>query len=130
MKLFERNNGRLGVNLTHKGIYRLHSVHRLIASAYLGKSNLIVMHKDDNPRNNHIGNLVYGTYAENSTDMVKKNRQARGHKNGSSKLTETEVIDIRSKKKEGIKRQSLAKMFNVAPTTISDICNSKRWKHI
>lgn len=39
-------------------------VHRLVASAYLGESNLTVNHKDGNKENNHISNLEYATVQE------------------------------------------------------------------
>jgi hypothetical protein len=47
---------------------KLISVHRLVADAFLNNLNNypIVMHKDDNPQNNHINNLMWGTHSENN----------------------------------------------------------------
>ena len=49
------------------------SVHRLVAKVFVpGRSdaNNIVMHKDDNPANNHCNNLEWGTYQKNNDDAV------------------------------------------------------------
>ena len=43
-------------------------VHRLVAIAFIKKPNKyvdVVMHKDDNPKNNHVDNLQWGTQYEN-----------------------------------------------------------------
>ena len=54
----------LQVNVNGKFMY----VHRLVAMAFIKKINKyvdIVMHKDNNPKNNHIDNLQWGTQYEN-----------------------------------------------------------------
>lgn len=40
-------------------------VHRLVAAAFLGPSNLTVNHKDENPLNNRVENLEYMTVGDN-----------------------------------------------------------------
>lgn len=56
----------------------LHStlVSRLVALAYIpNPDNLpVVMHLDDNGSNNHIENLKWGTYKENTRDSINKSR--------------------------------------------------------
>lgn len=61
-------------------------VHRLVAYAFLGESHLDVLHWDDNPSNNNIGNLRYGTAKENWADSARNGRRRisdfclRGHR--------------------------------------------------
>lgn len=46
-------------------------VHRLVAKAFIPyneSSDGIVMHKDDNPHNNCVDNLMWGTYSQNIKD--------------------------------------------------------------
>ena len=38
----------------------------------------LVLHKDDDPTNNCLSNLAYGSSKENSEDMVSKGRSLRG----------------------------------------------------
>lgn len=45
-------------------------VHRLVASAFIGESELQVNHKDLNKRNNKLENLEYCTNQENMTHAV------------------------------------------------------------
>ena len=51
----------MSINKTSKAWY----VHRLIASAFFGQSNLRVNHKDGNRANNSLDNLEYVTDREN-----------------------------------------------------------------
>jgi len=66
----------------------------------------------------------------NSADMVLKDRQAKGSKNGSSKLNEDQVKEIKVKIDMGIPGAILAKEYNVNNSTISVIKLGKRWKHV
>ncbi len=47
-------------------------LHRLVAKAFLGPcpQDLEVRHRDGNPANNRLTNLVYGTRSENALDRV------------------------------------------------------------
>lgn len=47
------------------------SVHRLVAKVFIGESDLDVLHWDDNPSNNFLENLRYGTDQENWYDSVR-----------------------------------------------------------
>ena len=49
------------------------AVHRLVAKLFvIGRTEEtpVVMHKDDNPKNNHFDNLAWGTYQQNNMDAV------------------------------------------------------------
>ncbi|WP_075908859.1 HNH endonuclease signature motif containing protein [Mycobacteroides chelonae] len=48
-------------------------VHRLVMEAFVGPcpEGLEVLHWDDNPANNHLSNLRYGTRSENVKDRVR-----------------------------------------------------------
>ena len=56
--------GRL-VRVSKNGVSKKMTVHRLVASAFLGKSDLTVNHIDGNRLNNHIENLEWCSLAEN-----------------------------------------------------------------
>jgi hypothetical protein len=64
------------VGLRKNGKQLLKSVHRLVAEAFIPnpKKYPLVMHIDDNPQNNHISNLQWGTHNMNSKDMKLKGR--------------------------------------------------------
>ncbi len=51
--------------------HRNQQVHRLVAKAFIpfdDDSDGIVMHKDNNPGNNQVDNLQWGTYSKNTFD--------------------------------------------------------------
>lgn len=52
-------------------------VHRVVAAAFFGKSDMMVRHLDGNPMNNVPSNLRYGTPLENSADRIAHGRHRR-----------------------------------------------------
>ena len=88
---------------------------------------MIVRHTCDNRLCINPNHLVLGTHQQNSTDMVTRNRQARGEQVGTSKLTDDVVRMIRSL--SGSSRK-LAEFFGCSGTTIKDIKKNKIWSHI
>lgn len=107
----------------HRFSYEMHH-NRKIAPG------LIVMHTCDNPACVNPAHLVEGTVHENIQDKVNKNRQARlpGERNGNSKLTEQQVLEIREKIDKS--NQELAELYSVSKKSINNIRNNKRWTHI
>ena len=92
-----------------------------------------ILHSCDNPPCVNPAHLSVGTNADNSADKVAKGRQARlkGIKNGSAKLTDDQVREIRKEYAVGnITQQKLAEKYGVNDRSISNIVNNKNWKHI
>ena len=64
-------------------------VHHLVAEAFIGPrpEGMLVLHRDDDPFNNTVENLCYGTYSQNMRDKVangnhhnaRKTHCKRGH---------------------------------------------------
>lgn len=134
MKLFARGRqGHLGVNLTHAGLYRLHSVHKLIAITWVGSQPTpkhIVMHKDDVPTNNSALNLTWGLPRENSAQMVMNGRSVRGESVFGAKLTVASVLAIRKRMDDGETPSCIAAELGMSLSNICDIKNRNKWKHI
>lgn len=84
-------------------------------------------HLDGNPNNNSLFNLRWGTSQENANDMVKHGTQAKGEKNGFSKLTEDAVLDIRKNCNKYGDNKKYAKKYNVCEVHISKVKNKKVW---
>lgn len=86
-----------------------------------------VLHRCDNPACVNPDHLFLGDIAGNMGDRDKKGRQARGERQGSAVLTETQVRLLRDAK--GSER-ALAKQFGIAPSTVRKIRLRKTWAHL
>jgi len=85
---------------------------------------LIVMHLCDNPPCFRFDHLKLTTMTENQADMATKGRSARGSRNGASRLTEEQVLAIRSATSTA---RELGERFGVSPRHINDIRSRRRW---
>lgn len=127
--------GYLLVGLYSKKRRQTVPIHRLVASAFLtpdpGKNQ--VNHIDGNKENNELSNLEWCTPGENQRHAFDNGLKIanKGTDVPSSKLTELEVIEIRSRyAKGGVSQYKLAEKYEVTQSAISDIISRKRWKHI
>lgn len=116
--------------LSHAG--KNYSAHRVSYTLNKGKihEGMVVCHKCDNPRCVNPSHLFLGTYADNTADMIAKGRQANGERQPQSKLTEQDIIRIRSICASGRSHKSVAREFGVSSVLIDKIVNRKAWKHV
>jgi hypothetical protein len=116
--------GRLGVD--GKG---MKYAHRAAWEQKHGKipDRLNVLHRCDIPTCINPDHLFLGSHADNVADKTRKGRQLRGEDIGNSKLTEKEVMEIRS---SVIGVNETARRTGMSPMTISLLRNRKTWKHI
>ena len=110
---------------------RTQKAHRVAYQLYVGEipAGLCVCHRCDNPGCVNPSHLFLGTQADNTHDRENKGRgkDQCGEKNGSSKLTEKQVIEIRARHSEGIAQVALAKELGVSQATISLIVRDHTW---
>ena len=112
-------------------------IHRLVAETFIPNpdNKPQVNHIDGNKENNHVSNLEWVTNEENKQHAVEnnllkteKNRLANtGSRNNGAKLTEEQVLDIRSRPYD---LDKLSKEFNVSKNTIWGIFARRNWTHI
>lgn len=91
---------------------------------------LWVLHKCDNRLCCNPDHLFLGTVQDNMDDCCEKQRQARGSKQGSHKLSEELVAAIRDSYARGETQTRLAGTYGVRQTTISRIVRGDSWKHV
>lgn len=135
LKLQSRKSGHLDVLLKMNGKEKRCWVHRLVAEAFIANPQTlpIVNHIDSNPKNNTIENLEWCTQKHNITHCVKSGRfnPKLGETSPFNKLKTEEVLEIREKFSTGnVTKRSLAREYRVAESTIKNIIERKKWKHI
>lgn len=106
-----------------------YNMHRYIYEELNGKqpNDVVIRHTCDNRKCINPEHLIPGSKKENSEDMVERNRSSVGIKNGLSKLTDKEVIEIRN---SALSTYKLANIYNVSRINIGLIKQGKTWKHI
>jgi hypothetical protein len=123
--------GRMVFNARKNGKAKQWKVHRAVMQAFCGDcpEGMEVAHLDGDQTNNRLSNLAYVTPTENNSHKVGHGTQPKGRKIWCSKLTEKEVLEIRSKSPQ-ISYAKLASEYGVSLTAISQVITRKSWKHI
>ena len=122
--------------LTLKGVsLKAHRVAWTINNKIEIPQGLHVLHKCDNPPCCNPNHLFLGDARDNSIDMVEKGRgktsDQTGEANGNSKLTESDVVEIRRLYSSGqYTYKELASQFNVHFDLIGRIVKRKNWTHV
>lgn len=122
-----KDRGHLQVTL--RGEKRHHSVHRLVLAAFVGPcpAGMMCRHLNGIPTDNRLENLRWGTAEENIADMRLHGTTPRGERNGSAKLTENEVRDIRASPLTG---RAVAAIYGVHASRVFRIREGNAWKHL
>ncbi len=89
-----------------------------------------VCHSCDNPSCCNPAHLFLGTAADNSADMISKNRHRspRGERHPAAKLTADNVIEIRRRIGCGESQMVVAAEFQVDQSSISHVATQKTWR--
>lgn len=116
---------------------RLERVHRLAWELTYGPipAGLDVLHHCDNPPCRRPDHLFLGTAVENSQDMWNKGRHPivsmAGSRNGNSRLTEPQVIELRQLWADGGQtKMALARRYGISHRLVRNILTGKTWTHI
>lgn len=104
-------------------------VSRLVAEAFISNPDglPIVRHLDDNPSNNHINNLAWGTQVDNMQDCVKHGRLV-GDTNPAIESTKKRIIATPVNGGESIVFSSIhdaARSLNVWPQHVSNVAHGR-----
>ena len=104
---------RRKVSEFHKGRKRSEETKKKMSNSALGEKN-----------------NSYGKKASEETKLKMKASANKGENSLSSKLTNSDVLEIRRLYNEKISSIKLSKIFNVSKSNILSIVNRKTWKHI
>jgi hypothetical protein len=106
---------------THRYSWELHN-------GPIPKGMIVRHYVCDNPACVNPDHLKLGTRADNTRDMHKKKREARGE--SLSNLTDKDVLNLRNRYREGKTLKQIAKEFNLSTSSVSLILKGKNWKHV
>jgi len=131
-KLGNNNNGRPIVSLFENSRGKSYQVSRLVAMAWIPnpENHPWVLHRDDNPLNNQLDNLYWGTLENNVADKM-RNGTASGPPRGRKyvSLKPEQVCAIRrAKGVVGVFR--IARDYGVSVEAIYNIWKGVSWKNV
>ena len=121
------SNGRyyqITVGSRKDGTRRPIMLHRFMYEYYVGEieEGLILRHTCDNDMCINPEHLLKGTNQDNSDDMVRRGRIAKGERVASSKLTDHEVLEIRDLySKTEYTQSQIGNIYGVSQRQISNI---------
>ncbi len=118
--------GHLSVSLHNGKPRRGQLVHRLVAAAFFGPcpEGNCVHHKDGDPSNNGLENLVYMDKRLHVSDHM------RGQRNHKARLTAAQVLRIRKLSRAGWRECALVRLLGVSHCTVNHIIHRRTWKHL
>lgn len=123
-------DGYRHTTLYKNGIRYPRRIAKLVMESFVGpKPSDIhqINHRNGKKDNNRRSNLEYVTPRENMIHASTNQLMAKGELHWKSKLTEANVVEIRTSKETGI---ALAKKFGMHKQTISLIKRRKLWTHV
>lgn len=124
--------GYLEVHLLLGSRHEMRTVHRLVLDTFVGPrpDGLQCRHLDGNPQNNQLSNLAWGTSKANHADQVAHGTQLRGETATGAKLTERQVLAIRSEAAAGASIRHLSERYGRPVNTIRHVVSRYSWRHV
>ncbi len=111
-------------------------VHRLTLLAFNGvgysEEKRECNHISGDKNDNRVENLEWCSPKENTEHAVAIGLRTdmKGDRNGNSKLTIDEVVEIRSLCAEGVMQKVVAEKFNIRCGHVSNIVSRRAWSHV
>lgn len=126
--------GRINIYF-EDGSNKICGIHRLVAETFIPNPKELeqVNHIDGDKTNNHYSNLEWCNQSQNMRhriDTLNIKNWKKGEDCHWKKLTEEQVKEIPNLLANGFKKNKIAKMFNVCPTTITELTKGRSWKHL
>lgn len=122
-----------GYGNTYYPGFRTRQVHRIVCTLAHGEPpapDLQAAHSCGNTSCCNPGHLRWATRTENAADKVKHGTQTRGESHAVTRLTETEVLEIRRRAEAGESYKAIAASFGVAESYVGAIKRRANWRHV
>lgn len=107
------------------------AVHVLVLEVFVGPrpEGMLALHKDDEPTNNDVENLYWGTPSDNGRDAWRNGSYADRNVTW-AKLSSEDVAEIRERLAAGERQSAIALTFGVHPSAVSDIKTGRRRREV
>lgn len=132
-----KRDGYVTFHLSKNGIAKDRPGHRLVWESFNGAipNGLEINHINSLRSDNRLENLELMTRSQNVSYGFTHNGRPLfnvphfGSKNGSARLTESDIPEIRALLSQGIAQHRIAKIYGVSQPTICQISMGNTWRH-
>ena len=129
-------DGYLLITIMIDGVKTVTGAHRVVWTHFRGPipDGLTINHKDGIKNRNAPENLELATMSEqrrHAIDVLKVNRnRPKGSKHPKTRLTESDVLQMRQMRKDGAMVKIIADAYRMKPKAVSAICTGRTWPHV
>lgn len=115
----------IGFNGQRKNVF----VHTMVLLAFVGErpDGMECCHINGDPKDNKIDNLRWDTHYSNNQDRKQHGTYALGDKHPMARITEQDVLAIRS---SGKSNKELRKIYAISNSQMHRILTKQSWKHL
>lgn len=130
LKSTPKDSGHLLVSLGRGTAPR--SVHSLVLEAFVGPrpEGMNGLHENDDPTDNRLENLRWGTQSNNISDAIRNGKFKIGEARSFAKLRAADIPAIRRAISSGELLREIAGRYGVVVATIQNIKHGKAWRHV
>lgn len=133
LNLYRMTTGYLRPSMVYQGSRYQIDAHRLVCAAFHGPKpaeKMQVAHLNGIRGDNRAENLAWTTPRENQRHRVRHGTHNKGERHNKVKLTNAQVLELRSRKLTADEKREYAAKWGVAVCTIHDILSRRSWTHI
>ena len=125
LKPYVALSGHLHVLIRRRKLRVHHAV--LLAFGVARPAGAVCRHLDDDPTNNRLENLCWGTHRDNAADAIRNDRLLHGEAKPGARLTVGQVLLIRADPRPS---REVGAEYGVSHTAVLRIRRSERWRRV
>ncbi len=128
----KNSRGYMTARTRVNGKNKMFLVHRMVALAFYGASDLEVNHINGNKEDNRLMNLEYVTRSENMRHAFALGIYigSKGSTNPTAKITEAVAKKVKEMLAAGTMGSVISKELGISYYTVSNIKRGRHWKHV
>lgn len=120
-------HGYLAFNVMRGKARKSLRVHREMLKAFYGDMpGLCARHRNDDPLDNRLSNLAWGTHRQNESDKRSNGGSLIGERHHQARLKIEQVRQIRASSERGTE---IATRFGITPSQVCAIRRGRSWRH-
>lgn len=123
-------NGYERVILCRSGREQGALVHRLVAESFIPGVGVVVRHMDGVKTRNTVGNLCWGSHAQNANDKRAHGKHLFGEKHPNATMSESDVLAVRKMHGDGMSQLAICRSTGLGRGAVGYAVRGETWRHL